>query len=201
MATTRKNSSSTLFTLNVELVDTTPLIWRQIVINGDASFAMLHHVIQAAMGWQDVHLHEFRVGNMRIGVPDAEYDEPDQPVAVEKRIRLDRRLAMGSSFTYLYDFGDSWEHRISVEQVRARDDRYNDGPVAGVEAGERACPPEDAGGVGRYQEFVESFESDPYGEETEQMRTWAGLDFDPARFDRPAANAAISRMLSNGWIK
>jgi hypothetical protein len=83
-------------------------------------------------------------------------------------------LAMGSIFTYHYDFGDSWEHRISVKQVRNRDDRYSDGPVAGVEAGERACPPEDAGGVERYHEFVEIYESDPYGEETEQMRTWAG---------------------------
>ena len=33
------------------------------------------------------------------------------------------------------------------------------------------------------------------------VRTWAGLEFDPARFDRPAANAAITRMLANGWIK
>jgi hypothetical protein len=40
-----------------------------------------------------------------------------------------------------------------------------------------------------------------YGEETEEVRTWAGLDFDPARFDRPTATAAIYRMLSNGWIK
>ncbi|RDE49100.1 MAG: plasmid pRiA4b ORF-3 family protein [Candidatus Accumulibacter meliphilus] len=90
VATTRKNPSSTLFTLNVELVDTTPLIWRQIVISGDASFAMLHHVIQAAMGWQDVHLHEFRVGDMRIGVPDAEHDEPDQPVLAGRTGRSSR---------------------------------------------------------------------------------------------------------------
>jgi len=78
---------------------------------------------------------------------------------------------------------------------------HDDGLAVGVEGGERACPPEDAGGVGQYQEFVASFENDPYGEETEAVRTWAGLDFDPARFDRPAANAAIARMLWNGWIK
>ena len=50
MATARKKPSSTLLTLKIELVDTTPLIWRRIVISGHASFAMLHHVIQAAMG-------------------------------------------------------------------------------------------------------------------------------------------------------
>ncbi|HPL30788.1 MAG TPA: plasmid pRiA4b ORF-3 family protein [Anaerolineae bacterium] len=201
MATTLKKRSSTLFTLKVELVDTDPLIWRRIVISGRASFAMLHHVIQAAMGWHDAHLHEFQVGTLSIGVPDPEYHDPDRPIAKEKYLRLDRLLATGSTFAYLYDFGDSWKHRLTVEQVQNRDDRYGDGPVAGVEGGERACPPEDAGGVDQYLRFLECWEENPYSEETEEVRTWAGLDFDPARFDRPAANAAIDRMLWNRWIK
>lgn len=201
MATARKKPSSTLLTLKIELVDTTPLIWRRIVISGHASFAMLHHVIQAAMGWHDAHLHEFRVGDRRIGIPDPEYDEPERPTTAGKGVRLDRLLATGSTFTYLYDFGDSWEHRIRVEEMRDREDRDGDGPIAWVEGGERACPPEDSGGVGQYQEFLACWENDPYGEQTEQVRTWAGLDFDPARFDRPAASAAIDRMLWNRWIK
>ena len=201
MPTTRRKPSPTLFTLKVELVDTTPLIWRRILISGHASFAMLHHVLQAAMGWHDAHLHEFRVGEQSIGVPDPEYDDPDRPTAIEKNVRLNRLLATGSTFTYLYDFGDSWEHRLSVEQLRDCDDRYGDGRVAWVEGGERACPPEDAGGIEAYQDFLERWEHDPYGEETEEVRTWAGLDFDPAHFDRPAANAAIDRMLWNGWVK
>lgn len=88
-----------------------------------------------------------------------------------------------------------------MEQVRDADDRYGDGPIAWVQAGERACPPEDAGGVDAYQDFLERWEHDPYGTETEELRTWAGLDFDPDRFDRPAANAAIDRMLWNRWVK
>jgi hypothetical protein len=39
------------------------------------------------------------------------------------------------------------------------------------------------------------------GDETECLRTWAGLDFDPARFDRAAASAAIDRIPWNGWVK
>ncbi len=201
VANAAKKPSSTLFTLKIELVDTTPCIWRRIAISGHASFATLHHVIQAAMGWHDAHLHEFRVGDQRIGVPNLDYDDPGHPTAVETRVRLNRLLVADTTFAYLYDFGDGWEHRIHVEQVRNRDDRYGDERVAGVEGGERACPPENAGGVGQYQEFLECWESDPYGEPTEKVRTWAGLDFDPTRFDRPAANAAIERMLWNGWIK
>ena len=201
MATARKKNSSKLFTLKIELVDTTPLIWRRIVISGRASFATLHHVIQAAMGWHDAHLHAFRVGTLNVGVPDPEFDDPEDRVAKETFLRLDRLLTTDSTFTYRYDFGNGWEHRIRVEQVRARDDRDGDGLIAWVEGGERACPPEDSGGVGQYQEFLASWENDPYGEETEGVRTWAGLDFDPARFDRPAANAAIDRMLWNRWVK
>ena len=201
MATARKKNSSKLLTLKIELVDTTPLIWRRIVISGRASFATLHHVIQAAMGWHDAHLHVFRVGNLNVGVPDPEFDEPEDPVAKETLLRLATLLTTDSTFTYRYDLGDSWEHRIRVEQVRARGDRDGDGTIAWVEGGERACPPEDSGGVGRYQEFLACWEHDPYGEETEGVRTWAGLDFDPARFDRPAANAAIDRMFWNRWIK
>lgn len=201
MPSASRKPSHSLFTLKVELVDTTPLIWRRIVISGHASFALLHHVIQAAMGWHDAHLHEFRVGDQSIGVPDPEYDNPDRPTAIEKNVRLNRLLANGSLFTYLYDFGDGWEHRLSVEQVRDCDDRYGDGLIAGVEGGERACPPEDAGGVDQYQAFLERWEHDPYGEQTEEVRTWAGLDFDPSRFDRPAATAAIDRLLWNRWVK
>lgn len=201
MPTAPKKPPSTLFTLKVELVDTKPLIWRRIVISGQANFGMLHHVIQAAMGWHDAHLHEFRVGDQNIGVPDPEGDNSDRPTAIERRVRLNRLLGAGSTFTYLYDFGDNWEHCLSVEQVRDADDRYGDGPIAWVQAGERACPPEDAGGVDAYQDFLERWKHDPYGTETEELRTWAGLDFDPDRFDRPAANAAIDRMLWNRWVK
>ena len=41
----------------------------------------------------------------------------------------------------------------------------------------------------------------PYGDKTKAFQEWAGLDFDPERFDRQAVNATISRMLWNRWIK
>ena len=112
-----------------------------------------------------------------------------------------RCSALGDTCLYLYDFGDSWHHRITVKSIEDLDERIGRTRVAWVEAGARACPPEDAGGVGQYQEFLDSLENDPYGDETKETRDWAGLDFDPARYDRQAANNAISRLLWNGWIK
>ena len=110
-------------------------------------------------------------------------------------------LGTGDTFTYLYDFGDSWSHLITVEAVEDMDDRSMGSGNAWVEAGDLACPPEDSGGIGQYTDFLKEFEDNPYGEDTKDTRVWAGLDFDPELFDRYAANAAIARMLWNGWIK
>ena len=201
----KKNKSSLskpcLITLRIELVGTTPLVWRRITLDGRSSFANLHHVIQAAMGWHDAHLHQFRINNRYIGVPDPESDAPEWHTEDERKVFLNRVLTDDAVFTYLYDFGDGWEHRLLVEEYDDRDDlRCGDGD-AWVDAGERACPPEDGGGVGGFQDFLEKLEDEPYSDESKELREWAGLDYDPAGFDRQAANAAIKRLLWNRWLK
>lgn len=194
-------SKPCLITLRIELVGTTPLVWRRITLDGRSSFANLHHVIQSAMGWHDAHLHQFRINNRYIGVPDPESDAPEWHTEDERKVFLNRVLTDDAVFTYLYDFGDGWEHRIAVEEYDDSDDlRFGDGD-AWVDAGERACPPEDCGGVGGFQDFLEKLEDEPYSDESKDLREWAGLDYDPARFDRQAANAAIKRLLWNRWLK
>jgi len=189
------------FTVLVELIDTKPVIWRRVHIDGRIRLDAFHHVLQAAMGWSDSHLHVFNIGDKNYGTPDPEYEDLDHEVLNEKKFRLNQLLAASDSCTYLYDFGDGWSHRITVESIEDLEDAHSSARSAWVEAGARACPPEDSGGVGQYQDFLESLENDPYGEETKEIREWAGLDFDPERFDRKAANNAIDRMLWNGWIK
>ena len=194
-------SKPCLITLRIELAGTTPLVWRRITLDGRSSFANLHHVIQAAMGWHDAHLHQFRINNRYIGVPDSESDAPEWHTEDERKVFLNRVLTDDAVFTYLYDFGDGWEHRLLVDEYDDSDDlRFGDGD-AWVDAGERACPPEDCGGVGGFQDFLEKLEDEPYSDESKELREWAGLDYDPARFDRQAANAAIKRLLWNRWLK
>ena len=117
-------SKPCLITLRIELVGTTPLVWRRITLDGRSSFANLHHVIQAAMGWHDAHLHQFRLNNRYIGVPDPESDAPDWHTEDERKVFLNRVLTDETVFTYLYDFGDGWEHKLIVEEY---DD--SDGPA------------------------------------------------------------------------
>ena len=202
---TRKHRSSqstpSHYVLHVKLMGVQPVIWRRIRLDGRTRLSALHHILQAAMGWSDAHLHKFEIRNTHYGVPDPEFTDPGWEVLDEKKYRLNQLLAEGDTCDYLYDFGDGWQHRISVEAILDVKPSPNDEGLAWVEAGEQACPPEDSGGPDGYLGFLDRLENDPYSDETKALQKWAGLDFDPDRFDRQTVNAAICRMLLNGWIR
>ncbi|HLS24350.1 MAG TPA: plasmid pRiA4b ORF-3 family protein, partial [Beutenbergiaceae bacterium] len=133
-------------------------IWRELRIRADMPLAMLHRVLQEAMGWQDAHLHAFiredAFGGVHQWQPEpAEEDAPfsDAPTIQDESeaTAADLLPRVGSEATYLYDFGDHWHHQLIVLAEEEHDDD------ARVLAGERACPPEDCGGVPGYQELVE----------------------------------------------
>jgi hypothetical protein len=185
-----------LYCLRIELEDLTPSVWRRLWIEDKVNLIKLHHAIQAAMGWTDAHLHEFQIGGVAYATPHPE-DEPDRQIIDERGVRLDKVLKGISTFGYTYDFGDHWQHRITVEKIviaTAMSRGYGF-----VEAGERACPPEDAGGSHGYQDFLDQLTKAPKSKEVREFRRWAGEDFDPNRFDRLAANAALLRMAWNRW--
>ena len=57
--------------LEVTLRDTKPPVWRRLLVPGETTLGGLHRAIQAAMGWEDYHLHTFdiEVGSTVIRVP------------------------------------------------------------------------------------------------------------------------------------
>ena len=61
-----------VYQLKVTLLGTSPPIWRRLLVPADLTLAQLHDVLQAAMGWEDGHMHEFSIGQRRIGRPDPE---------------------------------------------------------------------------------------------------------------------------------
>lgn len=185
------------YTLRIELQDIEPLVWRRLLVDGDTTLSKLHHYIQTAMGWTDAHLHEFEIGGKTYATPHPD-DDPERDVIDERRVRLDRVATTGDHFSYLYDFGDSWQHRVVVERVESFDGDQRG--YAYVSAGERACPPEDVGGAPGYMDFMDQISQRPLDEEGCRLLQWAGEDFDPVRFDRHAANAALLRMAWNRWV-
>ena len=140
--------------LKIELRDVKPLVWRRLLVPETVTLAKLHLILQRAMGWTNSHLHEYEIARERYGVPDDEDDWPGaKPLTDERRVRLKPLIEGGlRRFTYQYDFGDSWEHVIKVEDLIA--------PKSGMPpivclAGANACPPEDVGGCSGYAEFLE----------------------------------------------
>ena len=103
------------------------------------------------------------------GIDDFEVED-EQAVLLSKIIPEDK-----FKFTYLYDFGDSWEHEILVEKMLEADPAIIY-PIC--TQGRRACPPEDYGGVWGYEEFLETIQDSTYPEH-EEMLDWVGGNFDP----------------------
>jgi hypothetical protein len=180
--------SRQIFQLRIALVDVAPTVWRRVAVPGGFTLDRIHRVIQYVMGWQDYHLHSFEIGNVQYGVPDpnGELDLHD-----ELDFRLDALASKDSRLTYVYDFGDWWEHEIVVETLHPAepDERY---PLC-LE-GERACPPEDVGGVHGYGQFLEAL-GDPGHPEHFAMRDWIGRRFDAEFFDPDRATVLLRRLV------
>ncbi len=175
--TKKRAGTAKAFQLKVTLRDIKPPIWRRVLVDGSATLDEVHDVIQAAFGWWNSHLHEFRIGGRDYGAPDPDWDMSQ--VLDETRYRLDKLAAEGDKFRYVYDFGDDWDHDVHVEKVLARSEVDE---VPACIAGRRACPPEDCGGTWGYEEFLVAI-ADPSHERHAELVEWNGGDFDPEAFD------------------
>lgn len=69
-ATNTVEKSKEIYQIKVTLLGTEPPIWRLLLVPADLTLEQLHHVLQLAMGWEDCHMHEFRIGQQRFGTPD-----------------------------------------------------------------------------------------------------------------------------------
>jgi Plasmid pRiA4b ORF-3-like protein len=63
----------TVYQLRIELQHIAPLIWRRILVPNTLKLSKLDRVVQAAMGWDNSHLHDWHIGSQRYGVPDEEW--------------------------------------------------------------------------------------------------------------------------------
>ena len=132
-----------LLTLTIELRGSEPRIWRRLSLPGDLTLDVVHTLFQAAMGWTDSHLHRFQPGagqSYREPYFVTEFDEEEGEEGTrEDGVRLDQVLrAPGDQLTYLYDFGDGWEHRVTLESVVPLDVGR---PRAGVSGRRESLPP------------------------------------------------------------
>lgn len=160
--------------LRIILNDVEPMPMRHIEVPLKIRLDRLHEVIQAAMGWTDTHLYEFRVDDSGWGTPDPDgfYDGPMDAKKMTLKKLLDQTATR--TIQYVYDFGDDWDHSIRIERVGEATQGVTC-PRLLKAAG--ACPPEDVGGAWGYEEFLEAL-VDPDHEQHEDMVRWSGGKFD-----------------------
>jgi hypothetical protein len=115
----RAPTGKAILQLRIELRGTKPKVWRRVLVPQTITLAKLHLVIQAAFGWGHSHLHEFIAGDgERYGSADPMYDTPGS--SNSENVRLTTVLRT-STLSYVYDFGDYWDHRITVEKTHPAD--------------------------------------------------------------------------------
>jgi hypothetical protein len=174
-----KKSASERVVVKVFTYGIQPKIWRQFSIDTSVNFLQLNDAIQAAMGWENKHPHEFRHGKGKrlvdvigpVGLQDqtiGDFQDELQLTVAEYigRKRLPMRML------YRYDFADEWIHEVVFEKRVEADSTEPPEMIAG----ERACPPEDFGGAFQYMQAGAG--------EIE----WAHPGYDPDHFDTKEVN-------------
>lgn len=156
-----------------------PKVWRVFSISSTVTFLELSDAIQAAMGWENKHPHEFRHGKGKrlvdvigpVGLQDQTLgDFQDEAVLTVADYIGRKRLPM--RMLYRYDFADEWIHEVVFDKREE-----GEGGPQMIDGG-RACPPEDFGGAFQFMQALAG--------EIE----WAHPGYDPAAFDLAAVDFA-----------
>jgi hypothetical protein len=185
--------------LHIELLETEPLIWRDLRVPAAIGLPDLHRALQLAFGWEGRHAHLFSVASAFTG---RRIFAGDEELALELGTDLATHATLAdalqgnkSTLLYEYNFGDGWEHEITVTGH------------AVVPAGSLSClaganrgPIEDSGGPGGYRDLCAVL-TDPLDPEHDSAVHWvwetAGgftRNFDPAAFDLDLTNLRLARL-------
>lgn len=177
-------------------------IWRRVLVPSTFSFRFLHNVIQTVFDWQNYHLHEFEgiKGETEKPIRILMDDDPEtlQYLDFDKYdLRQERFVALEDIFSiydevnYMYDFGDGWEHTITLEKV-VKSTTFRATYVEGN--GER--PPEDVGGITGFENYlwVMANKNDPMHE---QLKAWAENQKE-RQFSREKINRRL-RIANHGY--
>lgn len=180
--------TKSVYQFKVTLNGSGPPIWRRIRVR-NCTLDKLHEHIQTVMGWTNSHLHQFEIDGFFYADPELLQEDMIENDYLDSTItRLsDVMPDDGSTFHFLYeyDFGDGWVHEITFEGFKPAEHRKRY-PVC-VD-GERACPPEEIGGIWGYDEYLEALGNADH--EDDEVSP-----FDPEAFDARQTTKRMRRGL------
>lgn len=164
--------------LKIELNNTEPKVYRTVIVPEEFDFDKLHYVIQCVMNWDDSHLYQFNIGDFFASDSIGLDDEDDDFFGFQKYKKFDATETLLSDFfngqlkkiNYIYDFGDSWEHIITVLKKPEEEVLYPK-----CIKGENAAPIDDVGGIWGFYNLLEIINKKRKSAEDKEMIEWHGI--------------------------
>jgi len=170
---------SVYYEFKVSLKYISPLIWRRIRVSGDATMWELANAILDAMGWGKYHLYGFRFSGRRpidtthIGFPSMDmswfHEENKMRLFVDEYVAQWFAPKQRERAILDYDYGDGWEHEVVFERIVSKEKGVS---YPQCVKGKRACPPDDCGGIGGYEQLIEIVKRGPKTEEEQDIFEW-----------------------------
>ena len=150
------------YQFKITIKNSHPPIWRRILVPDGITFRELDDIIEKLFGWTHDHMFKFSFPGdcYFVGTPIAcEEDTVDRVI--------DRYISENDSFSYTYDFGDSWEHTIKVEKILEREERF---PVVLKSKGPNMI--EDCGGIWGFYDYIDEAEPFDMDRVNQSLSTW-----------------------------
>ncbi len=189
--------------LRVQIDDVAPAVIRRVEVPVTVRLDDLHFVLQIAIGWQNCHPFEFRVGGAASDGAALDHngdgtkawglldrDNPESSPLSAETATLADVLALGQTFRYDYVYGEDWAHTVVLEEIVAASP---DAAYPRLVSAEGRCPPADIGGPEGYETFLQAI-ADPEHLHHDGMIEWDDPDFDPNKIDEAAIRANLANL-------
>lgn len=181
------------YQLKIQIKNSHPPIWRRLIVPAGLSFSQLAVILNETMGWCGYHLFSFEFYHLGIHVEDnvEEYDDfgwSDYEREEADETLIDTYLDTEEWFTYIYDFGDDWQHRVTVEKILEDYDKN----YAQVLKYKGNTPYEDCGGIDEYYRILEILRN-PDSPEYEEMKEWTEGNF-CTEYDMGCVNESLKSL-------
>ncbi len=192
------------FQLKIAIKNSHPPIWRRVIVPAGITFSQLSMILNEAMGWWGYHSFEieFYHLNLRVTEDSEDFESPfgygmfDFDYLEASTTYIREYLEENDWFTYTYDLGDNWEHRVTIEKVIT--DYEYDYPQVIKYKGD--CPLEDSGGIYGYYECLNII-GDKNHPEYEERLSWMESQGYPQVYNMDEVNAELKKKFFYRWGK
>ncbi|HHT87707.1 MAG TPA: hypothetical protein GX002_01660 [Clostridiales bacterium] len=189
------------YQFRIEIKNSKPPIWRRCIVPAGITFSQLSVVLDMVMGWSGYHWSKFEFYHLGLElkeddelfdfVPFGEYSLLDS-----SRTYIDEYMEKQNLFTYTYDIGDKWTHRVTIENV-IMDYPYNYPKVIKYK---EDTPIEDCGGIYGYYKCLEIM-ADEKHPENKEIREWADMQGYNLKYNMDIVNNELRRQCFINYCK